>query len=124
MGMTHEQALIIQSQLALTQSQLDAANATLLRVTTALEVLTSQFDTLLVSVAHATEEIDRDWTNHIVLDCDEDQWCWDETKEFWWSVMPPAVVGYLPQLLTRNTIEEVERDYGPLTVKFETEGKE
>ena len=124
MGMTHEQALNIQSQLTLTQSQLDAANATLLRVTAALEVLTGQFDTLLVSVAHATEEIDQNWTNHIVLDCDGDEWCWDETKEFWWSVLPSAVVGYLPQLLTRNTIEEVERDYGPLTVKFETEGKE
>ena len=124
MSMTHEQALIIQSQLALTQSQLDAANAALLRVTTVLEVLTSQFDTLLVSVAHATEAIDRDWTNHIVLDRDGDQWCWDETEEFWWSVMPAVGVDGLPQLFTRNTIEEVERDYGPLTVKFETEGKE
>ena len=124
MGMTHEQALNIQRLLTLTQSQLDAANATLLRVTTALEVLTSQFDTLLVSMAHATEEIDRDWTNHIVLDCDGDQWCWDETKEFWWSMTPAVVVNGLPQLLTRNTIGELERDYGPLTVKFETEGKE
>ena len=124
MGMTHEQALIIQSQLALTQSQLDAANATLLRVTTALEVLTSQFDTLLVSVAHATEAIDQDWMNHIVLDRDGDQWCWDATSEFWWSVLPAVGFDGPPQLFTRNTIEEVERDYGPLTVKFETEGKE
>lgn len=124
MGMTHDQALSIQSQLTLTQSQLDAANATLLRVTTALEVLTSQFDTLLVSVAHATEEIDQNWTNHIVLDRDGDQWCWDETKEFWWTMLPAVGVDGLPQLLTRNTIREVERDYGPLTVKFETEGKE
>ena len=124
MGMTHEQALSIQRLLTLTQSQLDAANAALLRVTTALEVLTSQFDTLLVSMAHATEEIDRDWTNHIVLDCDGDQWCWDETKGLWWSMTPAVVVNGLPQLLTRNTIGELERDYGPLTVKFETEGKE
>ena len=124
MSMTHEQALSIQSQLALTQSQLDTANATLLRVTTALEVLTGQFDTLLVSVAHATEEIDQNWTNHIVLDRDGDQWCWDATKEFWWTVLPTVGVDGLPQLFTQNTIREVERDYGPLTVKFETEGKE
>ena len=124
MSMTHEQALTIQRLLTLTQSQLDAANAALLRVTTVLEVLTSQFDTLLVSVAHATEAIDRDWTNHIVLDRDGDQWCWDETEKFWRSVLPAVGVDGLPQLFTRNTVEEVERDYGPLTVKFETEGKE